>query len=217
MTQADREELKKVFESTDTYASTMLISLADMTNGLEFMEWDPDTIRDEVYTETNAKMPQENMDKIMALVMVLTTDSFYRDVDAFIHICNSMAGEGADFKTFDPAEMDEISWAVTELMLNDPKEDEKSPFDEDVEGYIANQAAVEGFIAMPKMLEFIPLLPKTDKSLEAAAELGAEMMGAAWEMNHDKTLEVEAEVEDRLREVIGQIRALPLEHGSLAQ
>lgn len=211
MNQTRREELKQVFENRDTYASTMLIVLADLYDDLDFLGWDPMALRDDVGAKLGARIPQENMDKLMALILAMTSDLFYHDVDAFIHICNALAGEGSDFRMFDPAEIDEVAWAVTEVLLNDPPEDKTAPpFDDGVIEYIKQQATVEGFIRMPSVLQFVPPPEAAEQNLADVAAMGEEMFGAAWDAGQDKAKEVEAEVSSRMEQLFQQIQQLPL-------
>lgn len=215
MNQLTREELRTVFESSDTYASTMLIALADMERSLDFMTWDPEALYEEIRTRLQAVTPQDNMDKLHALMLALTTDVFYTDVDAFINICNALAGEGADFKTFDPAEVDEMAWAVTEVLLNDPPDRNETeaienPFSLEIQDYIGQQAAVEGFSRLPSMLKIGTMPTKSESNFQEAAAIGAEVFGAMWGEQESKVSEIESETRERLQALFQQIQSLPL-------
>jgi hypothetical protein len=203
------EKIQKILLSDNTFASTLIILLADAFGSLEFLNWEPETVGLEVADRFGVTLTENNMDKIQALSTVLTTNLFYTDVDTFIHVCNSLGGEGADFETFDPAEIDEIAWTLTEVLLNDPQEkDSPVPFTPEIKEYIKLQATHEGFMRLPAMLENVSeALPNT---YEGAADLGAEMLTVSMNRQADKVAEIENDVKKRMAELFNQIQNLPL-------
>lgn len=204
-------DLKSAFTSDDTFGSTLIVALTDMYNGSEFLNWEPETIRMDVKDALNVDIPDNNMDKIQALSVALTTDRFFSDIDVFINVCNSLGGEGADFRAFDPAEIDEIAWAVTEILLNiGSVEGEDHPFGEDIIIYIQTQATLEGFKKLPSVLQFVPL--KSD-DLDNAAELGADIAAAVVQRQNAIVSDLEEELQEKLAALFNQIQSLPLRHG----
>lgn len=207
-----RDQLRQVFESENTFASTMLIALTDELGSVEWFEWEPEAIRDEIRDRFDAKIPQDNMDKIQALVLALTTNQFYVSLEAFVGICNSLGGDGADFRTFDPADVEEMCWAVTEVLLNDPQEGPLNEvFSEEIRHYIGAEAQREGFKELPKSLTFGVLDPAYDKATEAMAD--PEMFAAYFTSAKEQAEQAEAENQEKLQRMVAQISQLPLKRG----
>jgi hypothetical protein len=176
-----RRHYRSIFEAGDSIGTPMLVALMDDLGSVEFFDWEPESLRMEIQDRYDAKLPPENMDKLQALIMALTTNQFYVSLEAFINICNALAGEGSDFESFDPADVDEMAWAVAEVLLLDPPEDgdATSLFSQEVRHYIAEKAKDEGFIRLPRPLNKLAgdllssdvgeMAPETDAALAAAS------------------------------------------------
>ena len=205
--------LTQVFESEQSFASTLLVMLVDDLESVDWFAWDPEALRSEILDRFNARIPQANMDKIQGLILALTTNQFYVSLEAFIGICNSLAGDGADFRTFDPADVEEMMWAVTEVLLNDhPHEDELSKvFSEEIKHYIGIQAASEGFKELPKPLTFGVIEGNYDEATEAFAD--AELFGAFYSRAKDEVAAAQADNQQKLQLMVQQVSRLPLRQG----
>jgi len=209
-TNTNRTILKQAFESENTFASTMVVALTDELGSVSWFAWEPESIRKEISDRFDAKVPQDNMDKIQGLVLAMTTNQFYVSLEAFIGICNSLGGDGADFRTFDPADVEEMQWAVTEVLLNDPQGTPlEDLFSEEIRHYIGVQAAQEGFKELPKTLAFGALDPEYDRVTEAVAD--PEMFSAYYSTSKEKVTTAEQENQEKLRDLVGQISRLPLQ------
>ena len=205
----NKEKLQKLFTDEDTFASTLLVLLTDLTGSTEFLNWEPETTKHEIKYLLGIDVPRDNMDKIQALGLALTTNLFYTDIATFMHVCNALGGEGVDFEVFDPAEMDEMAWTVTEVLLNDPQEDEGNPFSLDIQKYIKAQAELEQFSKLPSMLK-IGMAP--DTNYNASADLGEEFLAANIQEQSQKVKEIESEVQTKLQALMSQIQSTPLLH-----
>ena len=79
--------------------------------------WDPTTlwleIRDDFGLETTADVS----DKMGAVQVLMTGDGFYKRVDAFLAVANTMAGGSPGFQMMQPLEPDEAVWAIVEAAL----------------------------------------------------------------------------------------------------
>ena len=102
----------------DTYMTTLMVICSDLY-GYEFVKWAPETIKLQLYDNTQVEVPSVNLSKIMAGIAVLTTDSFYRNLPRFIHLCNAIADQDYNPFIFDPADSHEMAWSITEVMLLD--------------------------------------------------------------------------------------------------
>ena len=192
------ETIKKVLLSDSSFASTLIILLADILDSMEFLNWEPETVGLEIKDRYGINITENNMDKIQALSLVLTSSMFYNDVDTFIHVCNSLGGEGADFETFDPAEIDEIAWTLTEVLLNDPPEkDSPIPFSSEIREYIKLQATHEGFMRLPAMLESDSAA--LGNNYEDAADMGAELLTESIKRQTEMVADIETEVKTKAK------------------
>lgn len=205
--------LTNIFESEQSFASTLLVALVDDISSVDWFTWDSEALRAEILDRFSARIPQVNMDKIQGLILAITTNQFYVSLEAFIGICNSLAGDGADFRTFDPADVEEMMWAVTEVLLNDhPHEEELSDvFSEEIRHYIGIQAASEGFKELPKPLTFGIIEGNYDEATEAFAD--AELFGAFYSRAKDEVKVAVADNQQKLQLMVQQISQLPLRQG----
>ncbi|MEX5502112.1 hypothetical protein, partial [Pseudomonas syringae] len=65
------------------------------------------------------KVPQQNLDKLEALIAAILSESFYTDWSAFTGVCLSPCGSPDPFDLNDPMIVAEMAWGVTEVLLND--------------------------------------------------------------------------------------------------
>jgi len=215
MTQAVLNEVRTMFESPDTYASTMVICLVDKY-GVEAFEWDPDSIRLELYDVYSAEVPQANLDKINAALLAITTNQFYVSLEAFMSICNALFGYGVGFHAYDPAEIDEMCWGITEIMLLAPSDDKdpKQMFSNEIRYYIGQRAEEEGFSRLPKPLNAFAVMTDQFKNTTSGFEdTDPEMFAAYWSTQQDSVKEVESMVKSKLKQLFTQIEQLPLQNG----
>jgi hypothetical protein len=204
---------KKLFEGEEAFASSLLIALVDLVQDVDVMNWDPETITAEIKTKTGATISSDNMDRLMGLCMALTTNQFYTDVNAFIQICNALSGAGVDFKTFDPATVSEMAWAVSEVLMNDrPDVDLEELFSPEIRTYVGMQADEEGLSALPKILSWGEIPKSAAANFESAATYGADMFSAVWGSQQAKVAAVEGAVAEKLTAMKTQINSLPLLH-----
>jgi hypothetical protein len=155
----NNELLKKVLSDEESYATTLLIALLDKY-GTGLFDWEPATLDLEAeHVLAMKEIPQENKDKIWALITVLTTNTFYTVADAFTHVCNALSGSGADFQNWDILTPDEVLWGMTEVALIDPpSEEEPHDWSEEVRYYIGNIFDMHGFSRLPKLVKSVALL-----------------------------------------------------------
>lgn len=210
MSANSRRTFRQVFEDENTYGSTMLVALVDQLGGVDWFEWDPDSLRYEIQDRFDAKISLENMDKIQALLTALTTNLFYVSLETFIGVCNALDGDGSDFNTFDPADVQEMAWAITEVAMNDPLEEGPGEaFSQEIKHYIGVQAKLEGFTELPKPLTF-GVMPD-DRVDPSEVITDAVMYSAYWRGEKDKIKKVQRRTQERYNEMIRQIHALPLQ------
>lgn len=195
----------------DTYATTLLVLFLDRYTN-EALEWHPETIRMQIEADIGIELPKHSLDKLMAAIVVVTTNYFYRNLIRFIELANILAGDDFDPTVFDPADSAEMAWAVTEVLLLSPPE-KNEWFDEEIRDYVSEMLMAEGFIKLPKVLKTV-----ASEGFEEKVDLGGfeddpEMFQAIYQGQEAKSTEIDALVQENMNELIAQLEALPLRNG----
>jgi hypothetical protein len=124
-----------------------------------------------------------------------------------------LCGAGYEPNVFDPADAQEIAWGVTEALLLSPPEDE-DPFSAEIRGYIIETLRSEGFTSAPDILSNIyKVSSQVAGSYEAMATEDPELFETAYGIAADKTSDVDAIINERLRMLVTQLSRLPLRSG----
>jgi len=215
------DRIKQLLMDPDTFATTLLVICVDLF-GFEMLgapgeedgdyedPWAAETIRAELYRRLGVNLPACNLDKIMSLVAVLTTDLFYNNVDRFIRICNILSGDELDPGVFDPADADEMAWAIMEVFLNDPPESDQ-PFCSDIQAYMGIALQNEGFINAPETLRFAKFESDADPLGSWADD--PDMYQAAYENQISKSQDISAMLRQNMAALLQQLEGLPLRNG----
>ena len=180
-----RKEVRKAFLSGEkpAFATALFLLLSDHFGNLEWMDWEPDVLGQEVEDDFGVKMPPDVRDKIWALVSTLTTDRFYRDPLFFNHVCNALSDEPLSMMVWEPAELDEIAWALIEIGMVDLDKEEDFEFSPEVLAYIAELLRKQGvepfgpFDFIPDLS--IPFPMADDPGMVAQRQLETEAFQAA--------------------------------------
>lgn len=149
---------KSVYEDESSFGSVLyLVTLAvygkellGIDNDNEPM-WEPATILQEIEEDFGIKLPQGCFDRLMACMVITLTDLFYQDLPTFIHLCNILSGSPIT-EEFDPANVLEMSWAVTEALLLDTDPEDELKFSDDIKAYIVEACKEEGVLTPPPAL-----------------------------------------------------------------
>ena len=131
---------QRALESPKTFATVVHAIVIDKY-GEQAYKWDPSTIYLELRDDFNADTCPEVMDRWSAIQVIMTTDAFFRRVDAFMGICNTLAEGEPFFSVFNPVSLEEIAWTVTEVSLNR----ELLPFSYAVKKYIRTILSQSGY------------------------------------------------------------------------
>jgi hypothetical protein len=210
-TPAARAAIRPFIESEATYATTLVAVLVDNC-GAESLNWEPEIIAAEMRDRFDARIPQDNLDKIQALALAMTTNQFFTSLDVFMNVCNALGGDGVDFNQFDPADVMEMCWAVTEVLLNQPVQQPLTElFSTEIQLYAGLQARIEGFHELPKPLS---LFAQFDDGMTGASEmLDADMFKAYFDDGKAGIQDTEQAVKARMQALMGQLSRIPLVHG----
>jgi hypothetical protein len=211
----DRMALRALLVSEDTHGMVILIWALDGL-GQEFFQWAPETIKLETNELAGFEIPKPNYDKLMAAVAIVTTDLFFRDVDAFIKLCNVLSGDDFMPTVFSYAGPEECAWGITEALILDPPDSEnEEPFSDEIRRYIGFVLHEEGYIKAPDILQIAidhDLLAKTHQTYADSPE----MLDAILKNQKVKEANIERVVMTGLRNLLSQLESLPLREGSTA-
>ena len=123
------------------FATTLVALLIDHFQGVEWFDWEPDVLGQEIEDDFQVKMPIQVRDKVWGLVTALTTDQFYNDAAVFNHVCNAMTGGPTPMVNFEPCTLEEAAWSVLEVTLCDFEGDENPEFGPEVRAFVGQLLA----------------------------------------------------------------------------
>jgi len=212
-----RIELHKQAVNDPQATATVLLVVAADSFGNELLTWDPETIRIEM-TERFGEFPSHNYNRLMAGIELSTTNSFYNDLPAFIRICNSLYNGTFDPREFDPADVAEISWGITEsLLIWPPDSREEEPFAPDIIEYIAIAIKDEGIMVPPDVLKLGTINKQMEwDRIQSDFTDDPVMFNAIYDTEKAKTEEVNEIVKRKLTYMLNQLENLELDNGSTA-
>jgi hypothetical protein len=206
--------IRAVLTDPNAFATTMIVVLTDYF-GAEFFQWTPDTIRMETEQDFNFKWPQVNFDRLLAGMVLVTTDRFYKSTPDFVELCTILSGAPATMGVFEPADAADCAWGLTEALLLAPS-DEEEPFTEEIRGYIGKACEMEGIITPPDILRLGIQSEDFKIKVHNTYSDDPEMYSAIWKTEADKTNEINELVKDRLTLLVQQLASLKLVNGSTA-
>ncbi len=200
-----------IFSNPQAFASPLIAEVTDRF-GTAAYDWDPKSLRLSIEDTTGISLSADNMDKIQAGLLVLTTNQFLVSLESFIQVCNAMGGEGTDFESFDPAEVDEMAWTITEALLLVPAEQGlPQVFSQEIRHYILKASEYEGFVELPKPLSGVA--GDLVKKVAAPVETDRLLYAASFSASRDAVAAVEAGVQAKFAAMMAQMNGLALTTG----
>lgn len=95
----------------------VLLSITLKKYGSESLEYDPELLRIQIEKDYDIKLPDLNMDKLQAAMLVMTTDAFYEDWRAFETCCHLFHNELVDAEVVNPLDAEDIAVGLAEATL----------------------------------------------------------------------------------------------------
>jgi len=121
--------------------ATVIHAIIRQQYGDDAYLWDPLTVSLEVHDDFRAEMDTIALDRWSAMQVIMTTDAFFKRLDAFLGICNTLSSGVPFFQVFDPVTVEEAAWAITEVSLNR----ELLPFSYPVKKYLKTVLKHDGY------------------------------------------------------------------------
>lgn len=109
--------IREALQSPETSA-TFLNAVIRRQYGDEAYDWDPLTVSLELKADYGVDISDEGMDRWSAMQIAMTTNAFFTRLDAFLAVCNTLAGGVPYFDAFDPVTVEEAAWGITEVAMN---------------------------------------------------------------------------------------------------
>lgn len=209
MSRTRTPEIVALWQSRETTAS-ILVAFCIKVFGMECLEWEPETLEEEIREAIGAEPAGHCVERLLAGIVMLTTDQCQTDAIAFSRAANAASGEDPDADDFDLAEPEEMAWLLTEIaLLSPPASDSGGPLtDED-----ATLAFVSSF--SDEVRNMIRITMDYDGLYGSRGILGAcaapetvNRSEALPEMQDAKWREVDKFVEDRVEDLRRQTATL---------
>lgn len=194
---------------------TALAAICMDEYGLDWLEYEPETLGDELGRLAGKQLPQTNCDKLQALTLLFTRDLFWKDIRAFTHTANALGGTDLPvlFTAFDPPDPEECAWVVYEAFLNEPLDTGEQPvdrFSRDVLYYVGSILQDAGLLSAPAPIDFVPL-PNAELSIFADEPVIYETL---WQVQDNHRRAISTYVEERTKLLLQQLSSLSLKNGS---
>jgi len=131
---------KLALETPQTLATVVHAIMLDQY-GEAVYDWDPVTCAMEAAADFQAEICTQAMDRWCAMQVVMGSDAFFKRIDAFLNVCNTLASGSPSFLMFDPVTSEEAAWAVAEVAMNR----DMLPFSYSIQQYMRHQLEADGF------------------------------------------------------------------------
>lgn len=187
----DITAVRKLLQSPETLA-TVAHAIVRKQYGEPVYDWDITTVYMEAQADFKVDMDSAVTDRIGAIQTIMTTDAFFKRLDAFIAVSNTLAGGDPYFEVFDPATTEEMAWAIAEVSLNR----EMLPFSYPIKHYVMQQLKADGYDSdVPDIFDFVLDPSKQEKSLR-------EMLNQLYMSPNRET--VDTYINENLRDMVSQ-------------
>lgn len=131
---------KLALESPQTLATVVHAIMLDQY-GEAVYDWDPVTCAMEAAADFQAEICTPAMDRWCAIQTIMGSDAFFRRLDVFMNVCNTLASGSPSFLVYDPVTPEEAAWAVAEVAMNR----DVLPFSYSIKQYMRRQLEADGF------------------------------------------------------------------------
>lgn len=214
---APRAIARAFMTAEESFATPLLLLVLDMY-GHDALSWTPETLRMELEEDLDVKIPKVTIDKIMAAITIVTTNYFFKDVTRFIELCNVLAGDDFQPDEFEPADVQEVLWGITEASLLWPPdaEGDEDSFSPEIKEYLSQVLRETGVL---KPFNVLRLAFDGDQSTRVNADWAddPEMYTAIYESQQQRQDDMEREHYENLNVLRQQLQLLQLDNGSVEQ
>jgi hypothetical protein len=197
-----------ILKDPEVFATSALSIMFDEF-GAECTDWDPDSLGMEIRNAFNVDASDELLDRLIAGMALLTSNSFFVDVTAFTATCNSLNRGVVMTDSWVPADLDDVLWGVTEARFLLGEDYDEEGYSHSVKRYVGVLLKQEGIKKIPSVLAFAEI---DDDMLEVydAYEGDAIMEQTFWDSQQKERDTLESDNIALMENYMDQIRTLPL-------
>ena len=199
----------EILKDPEIFATTALALLFNEF-GTEVTEWDPDSFEMEIKDAFGIDAEDALMDRLMAAISVLASNSFFVDVNAFTAVCNSLNRGVVMSDAWVPADLDDVLWGITEVMFLMGEHYSTDDFSHDVKRYVGVLLKQEGIKKVPSVLSFAEMDEDLTEVYDAY-DGDATMEQAFWDKQQEEKDSLESDNVDKMDMYIAQLATLPIQ------
>lgn len=198
---ASRQRIEASFISgkVPTYASVLIMILRREFEDFEFLNWEHDVLIEEIKSVWKVTPSYSADNQIAAMITALTTEGFYRDPLVFNHIANALSGGPVPMEQFELATLEEMAWAVVEVLSLDTDVESDVSFAPEVKAFVGAALANAG------QHPFAPLDFSDDVKPTGFANLDPEMVSADIDQAAEERVQILSAVKADLRNAREQL------------
>ena len=216
-TKSQHDHLRHVLLDPQSFAKTLFVVYYDQF-GSEGVGWLPETVRAEINQEWHVQIAQDNFDRLLAAIAIVTTDRFANEPDCFEPICRVLNRHTFDAGILDHmADVYDCAWGLTEGLLLYPPHGDEPYLSEDVRAYLGAALDQAGILVPPDILKLASRPENLAEKARSGFSDDPTMFSAIWKSENDKTTDINVFVKGQLKELIDQLESLPLHEGRTAQ
>lgn len=190
----------------DAFATTLL-GIVLKAYGPEALNWDGLTIQLQIKEDFEIDLPRRVHDKIMALILCMTSNRVFIEVPVFDEMISALAGQGVGYEQ-DVPPVEDVAWACTEILLNDPEPTGRPPmpWSSDIRKYVRVVLDDEGMPIAPEALSFAK-----DTTVKTEENVTGADYAATWEIQASRAREVDEWIEARVVLLLDQLQSLGID------
>lgn len=138
----------------DKSSATVVFEVVKRALGASFMAWEPESIWLELKDE-GVDLSPINRDKLMAVLTLIQTGSFYWDAAVFENTIMAFEHEHSSPEVLQEASPAQIAWGISEAeLILSRNSKEEGTFDHEPTQYTAVSMHRAGLVVAPDLLEF---------------------------------------------------------------
>jgi len=182
--------------------ATTILGLLLKVYGQNLMSWDGLTIQMEVRDDFQLEMPRTVYDRLMALLSSMTSNQVFIDVPIFDETVSALVGKGLGQEQ-DAPPVEDVAWAVTEILLNDPRpkgRNANDPWSRNIKKYVRVVLDDEGMPIAPKALDFAG-----NDNVNAETSDDEAYYAGVWGVQAERAKEVDTWLDDRVALLLAQL------------
>jgi hypothetical protein len=203
--------IQQAFANPDLFCTSVAALMLD-NFGSDYLTWEPETVEMELRS-IGVDVTSSLMDKIMAVSVLLTTNTFHTSFQAWNNLCQTLNLDVASGDLFSPATLDDIVWGCMEArMLEGPEEYDVQGFTSDIAIYVGTMLGDLGITKPPSILKFAIQDEKEMERRDTVLSADETAFKTYWDNQNGTTGELEEYAVARAKEMLQQLKTLPLKN-----